>query len=58
MRAIVVSIAGASNADMSKLAGLLTDFANTPNISPEAQAMLRDLSKGPEVLSKIKKESH
>lgn len=57
-RGIVVSIAGASNADMGKLAGLLNDFADTPNLSPEAKMMLRDLAKGPAVLSQIKKESH
>jgi hypothetical protein len=57
LRGMVVSIAGASNADMTKLAGLLNDSANAPNLSKEARVMLRDLAQGPQILGQIKKNS-
>lgn len=56
-RGLMISLAGASKADMNKLSELLISAAHAENLEPQSRLMLEDLAKGPALIAKAGSQS-
>lgn len=57
LRGLMISLAGASKADMNVLSELLIEAAKASNLAPHSRIMLEDLAQGPALIAKANAKS-